>query len=202
MGMATTGSNVAGPYVAWTTAVGSQAEIWVRFYFFPSQVVSTNADDLNLLAVANASSLGVGIWLQTSTSPFVLYLQDSAGTPHKVTMTTPLDILVWHRIELHLIMGATTGSSDLFLYTYPNADTDIASYTETISQTGATYGASPATQYILGQGWAIQHNTPDTYFSNWGINTTGYLGPEPFRQGQGSPSGNLANPIAIHTDVN
>jgi hypothetical protein len=113
-------------------------------------------------------------------------------------MTTPLDILVWHRIEFHVLMGATTGQSDLSLYTYPDADDDVGNYTEQIVQTGATYGASPATQYILGQGWAIQHNTPDTYFSNWEINNTGYPGPEPFRLGTGSPNGNMTNSVAIH----
>jgi hypothetical protein len=199
--MQTTASS-ARPLVAWTTTVGNLTELWTRFYFLATSVYSSNAQDLNLFAAANASGTGPGVWLQTSQSPFVLMIKESTGSASDVAMTTPIAINVWHRIEFHAIMGAGTGSADLFLYTDPNADVDLPNYTETISQTSAAYGAPPANQYILGQGQSTQKNMPPTYFSNWAISDVGYLGPAPFRQGLGSPMGNLPNPIAIHSDVN
>jgi hypothetical protein len=198
MGVAVT-SGSPRPYVAWLTTVGNQTEIWTRFYFYLTSATPTT-NDLCLFAIANASGVAASVWLNVSS--LVLQIQDSAATPNKVNMTTVLDINVWHRIEFHVIMGATTGSSNLFLYAYPDTDIDISSYTETVTQTGATYGAPPATQYLLGQALGTQTNLVNTFFSNWALNNTGYIGPAPFRAGLGSPAGGLTNPIAIHSDVN
>jgi hypothetical protein len=201
-GMQTGTGGSTKPLNAWTTTVGSLTEVWTRFYFLATQVYSTNSVDLNLFAIANASNAGSGVWLQTSQSPFVLMIKESTGSVNDVAMSTVIIPNVWNRIEYHTIMGAGTGSSDLFLYMNPNADIDLPYYNETISQTSASYGSPPATQYILGQGWGQQLSMPPFYYSNWAISDGGYIGPAPFRQGLGSPMGNLPNPIAIHTDVN
>jgi hypothetical protein len=197
MGMAVASSGPR-PYVAWTTTIGSQTEIWTRFYLYLTTATPTT-NDLCLIAVANAAGVAACVWLNVSS--LVLQIRDTATTPNKVNMSTVLAINVWHRVEFHAIMGATTGSSNLFLYAYPNTDTDILDYTETVTQTGATYGAPPATQYLLGQAFGTQVNLADTFISNWAMNNTGYIGPAPFRAGLGSPTGGLTNPVAIHSDI-
>jgi hypothetical protein len=194
------GGAYSRPFVAWAAAMGAQSEIWARFYVLNSATV-LSARDLNIFAVADNSSNGCAVWLRTTTSPIVMYMGDIPAA-NVVTTTTPIAFNTWYRVECHVIFGAGTGFSELRLYASPNADNELAQYTETISQNTGAYGAGPGQQYILGQGIGYNDVVENTFFSNLEINNIGFPGPAPFRLGKGYPAGGLTNPIAIHSDVN
>lgn len=195
MGIATHAGVATGPWVLWSTSFGTQTQCWTRFYLYLTSTAANTTDtiDLNLFGAAGATQ-GVGIWIPNTVGTIrYLQIQDSAATPAKVTMTTPLVAGQWCRVEFHAVRS--TGASELYLYA--GADVDTNNYTELITQTGGNYGTSAFTQVWLGQGWDSQGGTLDTFLSNWEVNTTGYPGPAPFRAGKGVP-GILTNPVAIH----
>lgn len=189
----TSAGTTGTPYVEWTTSLGSQTEIWTRFYVYVLNSVPSTANRA-LFSITHASTLSVGVWLRLTSTPRSLLIIDSAGTT--VAMTTALTAGAWNRIEFHAL---SSGSSDLRLYADPNTDTNII--TESISQTGASYGATAFTKYQLGQRVTSSGGVPNGLFSNWTLNNTGYAGPAPFRQGLGNPAGNLTTPLAIHSAV-
>jgi hypothetical protein len=84
---------------------------------------------------------------------------------------------------------------------YADPGADGITVTDTINQTG-NYTGAIVSNFGLGFSTTHTQTVPTTYYSNWQLNTTGFPGPAPFRQGLGSPMGNLPNPIAIHSDVN
>jgi hypothetical protein len=190
------GNQVAQPVVGWGASLGTQAEIWTRFYMYYSTVVTTNASDLNLFSTGTAGVKGVGLFLQTSSTPRVLYLSDhTTPTARTALMATPLVSSQWTRVELHVACDASAGSAELYYYANDDVDTDV--YTDMVSQTGANYTSSTCDAVYLGQILSQQKNIPNIFFSNWEVNTTGFPGPAPFRAGKGVP-GILTNPIAIH----
>jgi hypothetical protein len=189
-------AGIAGtPYVEWNTAMGSLAEVWTRFYVYPLNSVPSSSNRGLFSLIHTNAPLSVGVWMRLVSTPRSLLIIDSAGAT--VAMTTPLSAGAWSRIEFHAQQG---GTADLRLYAGVDADTD--NITESISQTGASYGASPFTKYQLGQRVTSAASIPTALFSNWAVSSTGYLGPAPFRQGLGNPAGNLTTPSAIHVAVN
>src|SRR5207245_994010 len=196
------GSSTGNMYCRYTAGLGSAHEVWMRFYVFFSSI-STNATDLNLCQLRGAGVQQVGVWLRTSTTPYCLQINNNFHVVTTNMTSTPIVAGVWHRVEFHVLSGGsgsgTTGSSNLFLYADPDSDSNT--YTDTISQTSQDYWQNTADGFTLGQDYNARANTAATYLSNWEINTTGYPGPAPFRAGLGSPSGNLANPVAIHSDI-
>jgi hypothetical protein len=75
----------------------------------------------------------------------------------------------------------------------------VGDYTETLIQTGKNYGASTGSSFRLGCANPLSNQTATTH-SGWGMSTTDWLGPLPFRPGKGVP-GIMSSPIAVHTDV-
>jgi hypothetical protein len=204
-----TGSGTATtfPGVGWTSSFGTLSELWARFYvYFTSTATNTN-NDLGLLSMYTAASIGhgVSVVMGTGTSPnpvlnhFYIYNHNTSLT--SIISTLSRSASTWYRVEFHAIFASSaTGVADLYIYE-GNASDDVTP-TASLNLTGQNYGTTSIDTCSLGEDVIYQANTPNTYFSNWELNNTGYPGPAPFRQGLGSPSGNLTNPIAIHTDVN
>jgi hypothetical protein len=197
-----TGSSAYTPYVMWGSAtLGTQSQMWTRFYAYFSTVAS-NASDLCLMWFsANALSDISSVWLRTSSSPYYLYVQasTSAGST-KTLMSTPLAAGEWVRVEFTSTPSTNfTGINDLYLY--QGDDVDTVNYTDHAGQTGLYTGNTSYNTIQLGQSSNFgggQANTPAVYFSNWEVNNTGWPGPAPFRQGLGVPMNNQPNPIAYH----
>jgi hypothetical protein len=161
---------------------------------------------MGLLSMYTAASIGHGVSVVMSTSAttgpglnnFYIY-NHNTGLASGISALTR-SASTWYRVEFHtLLSSSTTGVADLYIYE-GNAS-DGVTPTASLNLTGQNYGTTTIDTCSLGEDVIYQTNTPNTYFSNWEVNDTGYPGPAPFRQGLGSPSGNLTNPIAIHTDV-
>jgi hypothetical protein len=184
------------PNTEWNS-FGSFPELWMRFYVYFT-AVSASVNDFNLSVFANgAATTGViALYARTTVSPITLAIQNT-NTSLITYPATPITAGVWHRIEMHVSLGAgSTSYTDLRYYSGDNVDTDTI--TDSVSQASQNYGATTLDIAGLGQWWTNQKSTPTTYFSNWEISTTGWVGPAPFRQGLGYPAGNLTNPVAIH----
>jgi hypothetical protein len=198
-----TGTGTSYAACGWDGAtLGGLTQFWTRFYIYFSSLVPNTGGDLNIFS-GHISSSAPGVTLVVdynsgTTPPYFLGIWNGFSSVWTST-TTPLVAGAWYRIEFRATLSTTVGTADLFLYAGANVDTTTA--TEHISQTAQNYGTSSADTASLGMDYFNQINTPAVYFSNWQINNTGYPGPAPFRQGLGSPAGNLANPVAIHSDI-
>lgn len=181
-------------YVAWTSGIGTQTELWVRVYIQWSSLASTSTNRL-LFGVYSSFSRKLSLLLRTSASPFTLQLQDSASA--FATMSTAITAGTWNRIELH--MNATTDTAELYLFANTAVDNDLSDYTEMITQSSVNYGTT-VNQFFLGMPVSYNEVTTSCYFSGLGVNNTGLMGPAPFRGQLGWP-GNFAQPTAIHSDV-
>jgi hypothetical protein len=197
-----TGSSAFNPYVMWSSAtLGTQSQMWTRFYAYFS-TVATNSTNLCLMWFSSGGSIDTSsLWLRTSATPYYLYVQasNSAGATQTM-MSTPLGTSQWIRVEFTSTPSQSySGINDLYLY--QGNDTDTSNYTDHVTQTGLFTSSTTFDTMQLGQSTNFgggQANTPAVYFSNLEVNNTGFPGPAPFRQGQGSPPGNLTNPIAYH----
>jgi hypothetical protein len=193
-----TGSSVpsAAPSLEWAASLGTNAEIWTRFYV-KFTAVASNARDLNIFTtgVNGSNSNKSVVWILTTGSPITIGVTN-ARTGSGAVSNTPITAGEWHRIEVHVLMGTSGGLTEVQYYSGDNVDS--ITMTDSVTHSGQNYGSTSLGVVGLGQWWAYQLNTPTTYFSNWETSTDGWIGPAPFRQGLGSPSGNLTNPVAIH----
>jgi hypothetical protein len=192
-----TGSTPVTPYVAWTTSMGSKTQIWTRFYWNTASLSLTSDNNVNLFTAYNTASAawGVAVWLNQLSDPHALFIYNMF-TGAQVVMTTLPSIGDWNRVEVRATLSTTIGSADLYLYRGDIADTDTPS--DVVSMAGQNFGTGTANAYILGPAFSVA-NMDAMYFSNWEVNDTGYPGPAPFRAGRGVPSGNMTNPIVVHS---
>jgi hypothetical protein len=191
-----TGSTYTTPNVRWTSAMGDQTQVWMRWYtYFTS--VGSSANNLTVASIDIFDAPGVMIGLRATSTPYCLY-SDFVGGGSPVYMTsTPIVSNTWYRVEFRATCTFSSDTADLYLYADDNADGDT--YDDHISITGQ-FSNTHADGVSLGnnQSTGGQTNIPATYYSGWEVNTTGYPGPAPFRAGKGVP-GILTNPICIHT---
>jgi hypothetical protein len=196
------GTATTFPTVAWTSSMGTQAEIWTRFYVYLTSTATNTNNDLGLFStytVANAAH-GVSVALSTSGAnkgQFYLYNHNTATTYTQAGLVATAN--TWYRIECHFLLGTSAGIADLQVFMGVNVDGDVPNVSQSV--VSQNFGTTTANIFSLAEDVIYQTNQPNTYFSNWELNTTGYPGPAPFRAGLGSPSGGLTNPVAIHSDI-
>lgn len=184
----------ATPYCQWTTSMGTKAEFWTRFYLYVPSIVPSSTNR-HLFSASHASTVSIIVSIRQTSTPRSLMITDAAGAI--VAMTNALTAGAWCRVEFH---AQSSGSSDLKLFA--GADVDTNNVTETLTQgPGADYDATSWTRYNLGQHVTSSAGVPTAYFANWQLSDVGPCGPAPFRQGLGTPSGNLTNAQAIHAAV-
>lgn len=187
-----TGATAAAPAVLWTTAMGTQSQIWTRFYVHWQTTVPTAG--MVLLAVQGSTAYCAQIGLATGQKKLTVQV-GAGGVGHTYSAISDMVPDTWYRVEMRMQTSLTTANGELRYYF--DADSDVA--TETITWSGENSANATMTAYQLGY-VASAANWPDTYFSGWELNTVDWPGPAPRRVGTGSPSGNLTNPVAIHSD--
>jgi hypothetical protein len=194
-----TGSTINTPWVQWSTSMGSQTQIWTRFYVYFATLSTTPSNNINLFTVGSTFGYDiVSVSVRSTTSPFYFRIVNEWAGTGTTLGTVSVTAGKWHRIEFRATIGGT-GSADLFYYGEDAVDSP--DYTDSVSQSGQDYGTDPADRFRLGQSVIGLANLPTTRFSNWELNNTGYPGPAPFRAGRGVPAGNMTNPIAPHCGI-
>jgi hypothetical protein len=191
-----TNSSGSPVYFYWALTA---TQVWMRVYILFTSVPTTATVDPCLFTMRSATVIRLGVYLRTSTSPNTFYLKNQ--NTGLVTDMGPLTISTnkWCRLEFRGLLSTTVGSADLRYY--GDDDVDTNNITASCSQTGQNYNSTSATNMMIGEISGATPNIPSMYYSNWQVNTTDWPGPAPFRQGLGAPSGNLTNPIAIHSAV-
>lgn len=174
---------------AWTTAMGSQSQVWWRQYFYLTATPTPN--DVCIYECDNGSAYTGTVYVEATTNK--MYIAKDTVTQY-VTMATPAPLNQWLRLEAWFKFSATLGEIQLRLYT--DADSDTAF--ETISASNLALSASTANSFAFGQPLPTG-SKPTMYFSGLELNNTGWPGPAPFKQ-KGVP-GYQPNPVAIHSDV-
>jgi hypothetical protein len=192
----------AKSFVGWnSTSLGTITTFYVRFYVYFSAITTNTALDTGLMSSYLTSGFpGVQVNMATDLgAPYQLYIWNNTQSTF-AQMTTGINVGEWNRIEFRAtVSNGSSGTADLYLYAGANADGVIP--TEHVSQSGQNYGTNTINTVTIGADYFSQTNTPTIYYSNFQVNTTGYPGPAPYRAGLGTPTGNLTNPIAIHSAV-
>jgi hypothetical protein len=192
--VATGGGAIQQPYAAWTTSMGTQTNVYARFYLWFSSVGATTHDQDLLQLYVPGVLVNVSVYLLSTASPIVLGLINYASATTKASVTPVAG--QWNRVEFFANVNGASSTGTLRLYAGDDVDTD--NITDTATQTAANYGSASTSGIALGQLGGTTDAFPPIYVSNWQVNNTGWPGPAPFRQGLGTPSGNLTNPVAIH----
>jgi hypothetical protein len=189
-----TGSTSDDNTVLWSTAMGNQAQIWLRQYLYLTEVpddAQPGANDMAIFVCDNGSVYCAKIYIGSTSGK--LWLWNGPDTA-SAAMTNALTLNQWVRIECRMQFSSTTGNIDLKLF----LEADAENPTETVSVTNWNLGASAASNFYFGSGFA-EPNKPITYYSGLELNNVGWPGPAPFRLGRGMPNGMMTNSVAIHT---
>jgi hypothetical protein len=150
-------------YVGWSSAIGSQTEIWLRGYFNFSTNPSAR---IYFCSISNGSSETVFAALETDGKLTLRYPASTA------LGTTTNSIALGHmvRVEIHLVRSATVGVAELRLYNDPNSDT----YTEQVSCTSINTGSHDSTLYNFGN---MQTSAGALFWvDDIGVSTTSWMG--------------------------
>lgn len=178
----------------WSTAMGSQTQIWWRQYVYLTALPVTVgcAVDAPIFECDNGVAYTGWGYIDRDTGKVSIY--NGSDTSFVIT-ANPLPLNAWARLECRMQFSTTTGNVELRLYLEPDSDTP----TETVSGSGWNMGGASANSYAFGYPTTIA-NRPEMYISGLQLSNTGWPGPAPFRPGRGVP-GVLTNPTAIHTAV-
>lgn len=184
--------------VLWSTAMGSQTQVWWRQYIYLTQLPvdagMSAGIDMAIFECDNGAVYTGMVFIEHATG--VLQVWDDLGPSLSASSTNAIPVDQWVRLEMRIQFSTTVGNWDLQLYIDdPDSDTP----TETLSRTGWNLNAASANGFAFGSAFP-QSNKPITYFSGLELNNTGWPGPAPFRAGKGVP-GIMTNAIAIHTDT-
>lgn len=186
-----TGTTSGAPVVLWSTAMGAQSQIWLRFYaYWP--VLPNNPSNPIIFAASSGATGCAWMGINGTTGAFLLV---NGPQTTNVQTAAPPAAGEWFRVECRLQFSTTTGNGELRYF----ADADSADVTEALSFSSWNLGAATANSFQFGY-VNSDTNLEDMYLSGLALSTVDWIGPAPPRMGQGSPSGNLTNPVAIHTD--
>jgi hypothetical protein len=190
-----TGATTSDCGVMWSTSMGSQTEVWFRFYIYLTQTPSVNGEpgDMCIFESDNGTVYTGFVYVGNTTRKVFLYDGPNSGN---IGTTNVLPLNAWARIEGHFHYHATAGIVDLKLFLEADSDTP----TETIGATGWDLNAASASTFAFGSPFNDTHK-PTTYYSGLELNNTGWPGPAPWRPGKGAPSGMMTNAVAPHTFV-
>lgn len=194
-------ANVGWDDVAWGT---SSNQVWTRFYcYLPALPIATQRtslvqiwsfDDINGVYFVNFN-MGVA-----TDSANELFVWESDPATQIVLGSNPVATNQWVRFEIRAQFSTTSTANGELLY-FEQADAPLTDYTDSITWSGWDDNGANANQALFGYTTpASSAGAVTIYYSGLEINSTGWIGPAPFRAGKGVP-GILTSPVAIHTDV-
>lgn len=185
-----------GSDVLWTpAALGTQGQVWMRFYLYCVTLPSNFNSPCLVELVGNASSVVVAYVTINSVGAHELAVGNGNNT-YNIRTAASMVAGSWMRVEVRLQFSATTGNGELRYYA--NADADTDSPTETITWSGQNFIRNDVDTVAFGYCLA-DTNQPDMYWSGLEINSTGWPGPLPFHQK--AVPGIQPSAIAVHNDV-
>jgi hypothetical protein len=177
----------------WSTAMGSQTQVWWRQYLLLTQTPDDAGMSQDMTIFESDNGAAYAGFVEIGSTSGKLWIKNGPTTLDAVT-TNALPLGEWVRIEAWFKYSTTVGAVDLDLYLEPDSDTP----TETLSVSGWNMGAASANAYCFGSAFSFAFK-PVTYFSGIELNNTGFPGPLPFKQ-KGMP-GIQPTSIAVHSDV-
>jgi hypothetical protein len=185
---ATTGT-AASEGVSWSTSMGTQTQIWLRFYLRMPILPAGAGLNPSIFECDNGVAFTGSIDIQPNTG--LVKIWNGPGTVSAVASNS-LVADEWCRIEAHFTYSTTAGSAELRLYLEADSDTE----TESISWSGSNSGAANSNSFAFGYPFS-RANQPTIYLSGLELNNVGWPGPAPYKV-KGVP-GIQPSPVAIHT---
>ena len=193
-----TANTSSAPSAIWTTSLGTQSEVWVRFYVMttavPSAQSSLGPPYWFHLAYNSAPLVSVGAQDVSPYVPLVVTYAAQGGEAQHAMSGSAVPTNQWMRFELHARTTSTGGVVEAEYYAPAVSDDTTPTTTATIN---LNFPENAVDMYMVGQGIS-RKNIDTTYISGFAIGTDGWFGPAPFRLGKGAPNMNLTNPVATH----
>lgn len=177
-------------YVAWSTSIGTQAQIWFRFYLFFNSIPSFNVSFFKAL---QGSVAAVTVRVNATTGTLTL-------TPHvgaAVTTANAIPVGAWFRVEGFVVGDPSIGQASISLYT--NLDSTTATEVQAVVNTNT---AGPMTSWQYGCVTAPgSGNSAQFWMDDIGLSNSGAIGPTPtgftdIRVANGGGTTNVAVPVS------
>lgn len=183
-----TAASVNDNALIWSTAMGTQTQIWGRQYIYLTALPPT---DMTIFECDNGAVYTGSI---AHDSAGELWIADNDVGTVRQTTTNDAPLNQWIRLEWRFKFSTTVGEYELRLYDEADSDEPL----ETLSATGLNLHAANANSFAFASAFPAA-NKPTTYYSGLELNNTGWPGPAPFKA-HGVP-GILTNPTAVHSDT-
>lgn len=168
-GIAFTTAYSAAPSAAsvfWSTSLGFQATVYGRVYVYLGAFPSTTDQIVQFLSAGTAGG-GIAVSVQGH-----LLLQNATGGQTDTGVILPVG--QWFRLEW-LMVGGPAGTGSLTLNYY--ASMDSVTVTSTTTDNAGAYGSGAKINQVS-FGWNTPNtNQPVMNMDDFGLSTTGYLGP-------------------------
>jgi hypothetical protein len=193
-----TANTLTAPSAVWTTSLGSQTEVWVRFYVMVTVLPTEQPNGVPPywfhVAHNNAPLVSVGCHDIDFSWPLLVTFASQTGESKSLMTGAMLQTNKWMRFELHVRATSTAGLVEGRYFSPTNADGQVPTSSQSLN---VNFPSNAMDMYMVGQG-IDRKNIDTTYISGFAIGTDGWFGPAPFRLGKGSPNMNLTNAIAPH----
>jgi hypothetical protein len=164
-GNITTTATSSQDFLSWTTAMGTQTQVWLRVYCY---FTANPGVGLNLYRSLATAALSAGLQL---TATGKLRSLDSAGATVQ-TMTNSVALNAWFRVEAMILTSATVGQVEVKLFNTPDSTTP----TETITSSANLNTGANMNTYRFGNTVSAANMGP-FWMDDLGLSTTGYIGP-------------------------
>lgn len=160
-----TSATVSAKWIASITDTPVQA--WSRFYLYmPSLPAATQI----MSTMSDTSGTAIGS-VAITTSGAVRMLNTSGGTIS--TSTTTLATGAWNRLEYFMISGASTGQTEVKIFTSPDSTTPAETNTS-----GATQSMNGNDHARVLYGLNVNSTSYSIYMDSIGWSDAGYIGPD------------------------
>lgn len=162
----TSSATPGAPYLQWSTALGTQTQVWFRAYLY---FASNPANQHSVVDLINGGNLCSRVNITIAGK---LIATDTTGSAI-FTTTNSIALNQWVRIEGYVIASATVGQVQLKLFNVPDSVTPTE--TQTSAATQNTY--TSMADYNFG----VAVNTANVAFwmDDIGLSSTGPIGPVP-----------------------
>jgi hypothetical protein len=160
-------------YVEWGSSLGTQTQVWLRFYLYLSQHPSGR---LNVVSVLNGRGQAAGLWLGPDGA---MRVADAQGAVRSTSAPVPSN--VWMRFELWVDPSNTsTGDAELRVY---SGDEAIAIQTLVVTNVDLN---TRVTKVRFGQ--VLNDRAESSWLDDLNVNATGWPGPATDSGGSPSPT--------------
>lgn len=148
------------------SALGTQTQIWFRFYLYFTAIPVNTHRIFEITQVPSGTACG-GLLVNTAGN---LYMVNGAGSP-VITSTQKIPLNQWFRVEGYVLGSPSAGQVSFSVFSPDDSSVPAWTYTSALTNTTGPFG-----DIKIGPGVYNIANVGPFWIDSIGISNTGYLG--------------------------